>query len=255
MSNKRANGYIDRSQVLANKQPNVASGIIAMPCIDRNKTGSLERHFKHKLDAQDNDPTMLTAMVVMNDICVLVLKSAIEGVEKVTFKVEVDSGSISGKRKKGAKILNAGCSVISLRMSDGSEKEFFAPIGGQLLETNGNLLSYPNLLFDQPCGTGFIAVIYPNTEFPSLTNSESYNKKSNAKNNICFDYAKGTCKRGNACKFKHEIESLPSAKKQKIDDSTDVPQIDKMKAMDDCSVITEKTVTDNANILINESLS
>jgi hypothetical protein len=249
MSNKRANGYIDRSQVLANKQPNVASGIIAMPCVDREKTGSLERHFKHKLEDQNNDPTMLTAMVVMNDICVLVLKSAIEGVQKVTFKVEVDSGSISGKRKKGAKILKAGCSVISLSMSDGSEREFFAPIGGQLLETNGNLLSHPNLLFDQPCGTGFIAIIYPNTEFPSLTNLENYNKKSNTKNNICFDYAKGTCNRGSVCKFKHESDCLPSAKKQKIDDSSDILIVDEIKVMDNCSILIEENVNDNAEIL------
>ena len=226
--NKRANQhiYVDRNQVLkeSNKQPNVASGVIASPCIDKNRTGSLERHFKHMICSADNEPRMLTAMVMHNDICVLVIKSKIEAVSEVKFLIDVDADSISGKKKKGAKKVKAGSSVLFLTFSDGSVAEYITPVGGQLLETNLNLLSQPNLLQDQPCGTGYIAVIYPDTEIPSLTNGMTVKSSSDQpslqdkKSNICFAFVKGICTRGDNCKFKHDSDDASNSKKQRIVD-------------------------------------
>ena len=208
---KRGNAYVDRSQVLkdSNRQPNVSRAVVAIPCIDKEKTGSLERHFKHMLCSSKDDATMLTAMVMHNDICVLVLKKNTKNVASIVFKVKVDSDSISGKKKKGAKMLKAGSSILQINFSDGSTGEYFSPIGGQLLEINNILLSSPNLLFDQPCGTGFIAVIYPDTEIPNLNNNLSGKFSieqpsiEEIKSNICFAFKKGLCSRGDKCKFKH----------------------------------------------------
>lgn len=218
--------YVDRSQVLkeSNRQPNIANGVIASACTEKERTGSLERHFKHMLCSSNNEPCMLTAMVMHNDICVLVIKSNIGGVSAANFKIEVDADSISGKKKKGAKKVTAGSSVLLLTFSDGSVREYITPVGGQLLETNLNLLSHPNLLLDQPCGTGYIAVIYPDTEIPSLTNglrgklSSDQPSIQDRKSKICFAFLKGMCSRGDDCKFKHDADSVSNAKRLKRED-------------------------------------
>lgn len=232
--NKRGNQhiYVDRNVVLreSNRLPNVAVGIRASPCIGNEKNGSLERHFKHKLSDLRDDSPMLTAMVLNNDICVLVLESGGEGIASVSFKVEADISTISGKKKKGAKKIKAGSPVVTLKFTDGTEKEYYTPIGGQLLETNLNLIIQPKLMFDQPCGTGFIAVIYPDTEIPSLTNqlSDKVSADMDRKSNLCFAYIKGLCKRGDSCKFMHD--GGPAAKKRKTDS-------------EDCTTLVEDSVT------------
>ena len=83
-----------------------------------------------------------------------------------------------------------------------------------------SLTTQPNLLNDQPCGTGFIAVIYPDTELPSLTNglSKRIANDEEIRSNVCFAHRKGLCKRGDKCKFKHEISEEPVGKKPRRED-------------------------------------
>ena len=223
--NKRGNHhvYVDRNAVLrdSNKLPNVLHGIQAAPCVGKEKNGSLERHFKHKLTDSDDNSSMLSAMVLNNDICVLVLESGAKNVLSIKFIVEADGNLISGKKKKGAKKIKAGSPILTVTFIDGTSKEYYTPIGGQLLETNTNLITQPNLLSDQPCGTGFIAVLYPDTELPSLTNglSKRIANEEEIRSNVCFAFIKGLCKRGDKCKFKHEISEEPVGKKQKCEDT------------------------------------
>ena len=229
--NKRGNQhvYVDRNVVLreSNKLPNIAFGIHAIPCVGKEKTGSLERHFKHKLSDSDKDSPMLTAMVLNNDICVLVIESDIQAIVSASFSVEADSDSISGKKKKGAKKIKANSPILTLNFTDGSTREYLTPVGGQLLETNLNLLLQPNLLLEQPCGAGFVAVIYPDTEIPSLTNGLSGKLISDLdkKSNICFSFVKGLCRRGDSCKFSHDADLDQVCKKAKITDDRTTPDV------------------------------
>ena len=222
--NRRGNHhvYVDRNAVLreSNRLPNVSQGIQAAPCVGKEKNGSLERHFKHKLTDCDDCSPMLSAMVLNNDICVLVLESGARDVRSIEFIVKADGNLISGKKKKGAKKLKAGSPIVLLNFIDGTSREYYTPIGGQLLETNMSLTTQPNLLNDQPCGTGFIAVIYPDTELPSLTNglSKRIANDEEIRSNVCFAHRKGLCKRGDKCKFKHEISEEPVGKKPRRED-------------------------------------
>lgn len=230
--NKRGNQhvYVDRNVVLreSNKLPNIALGIHAIPCIGREKTGSLERHFKHKLSDSDKNSPMLTAMVLNNDICILVIESDIQAIVSVCFCVEADSDSISGKKKKGAKKIKANSPILKLNFTNGSTIEYLTPVGGQLLETNLNLLLHPNLLLEQPCGAGFVAVIYPDTEIPSLTNGLTRTSSSDLdiKSNICFSFVKGLCRRGDGCKFSHDADLDRVCKKAKIAEDSTILDID-----------------------------
>ena len=237
--NKRGNQhvYVDRNVVLreSNKLPNIAYGIHAVPCIGKEKTGSLERHFKHKLSDSNKSSPMLTAMVLNNDICVLVIESDIESIVSVNFCVEADSDSISGKKKKGAKKVRANAPILSLNFTDGTTREYLTPVGGQLLETNLNLLLHPNLLLEQPCGAGFVAVIYPDTEIPSLTNGLAGKLQSDLdiKSNICFSFVKGLCRRGDGCKFSHDADLANASKKPRIE--VDDPVLD--ESVDNCGLL------------------
>lgn len=248
--------YVDRSKVLkeSNRQPNVASGVIASPCIDKQRTGSLQRHFKHMINSADKEPCMLTAMVMHNDICVLVIESKIEAVSEVKFMIDVDADLISGKKKKGAKKVKAGSSLLLLTFADGSVTEYITPVGGQLLETNLNLLSHPNLLQDQPCGTGYIAVIYPDTEIPNLTNglivksSSDQPSLQDKKSNICFAFVKGICSRGDNCKFKHDTDDAHDSKKQRRENCLQNDNSSISEVSGAITLITDKPKEDETNI-------
>jgi hypothetical protein len=131
---KRKRSYIDnyvRLQVEAKPQ-NVLRGIVALEC-DRRTVGSLERHFKYKLEMKDDiEQTTkrlhLTAMVMNNDIVVLVIKDPVK-VVKVEFNTQSDSETVSGKKKLGARRLAAGSVVARITLENGIEKELLTPVG------------------------------------------------------------------------------------------------------------------------------
>lgn len=218
MGNKRKRTYIDRSQVLSelSKPSNVMEGIVARAC-DTTTVGSLERHFKHKLVANneiqqtDNDTVVevLTAMVMHNELCVLVCNEPCR-VDRMEYIIAADSDAISGKRKKGAKYVKSGRTIARITMADGSCKDLVTPVGGQLLETNDRLVDNPNLLWDQPHGTGYVAVVYPDTDLPGLGDAPNAAAEQHANPNVCFAYLRGKCTRGYSCKFDHFEEPRPT---------------------------------------------
>jgi hypothetical protein len=219
-NNKRKRTYIDRSQVLSglSKPSNVIEGVVARAC-DTTTVGSLERHFKHKLVADkeiQNDGSLgcttvvLTAMVMRNELCVLVCSAPCR-VDRLEYVIAADSEAISGKRKKGAKYVAAGRVIARITRADGSVAELVTPVGGQLLETNDRLADCPALLWDQPAGTGYVAVVYPDTDVPGLGDAPKAAKEQHANPNVCFAFLRGKCARGDSCKFDHSEEPPPVA--------------------------------------------
>ena len=118
MSKKRKRIYIDRFENLSSssKKPNLCAGLKPFP-IENKKMGCCERHFIHKLVLEDH--SYLIAYVMANDICVLVSPEAFEA-QSVSFPVV---SVVSGKRKKGAKMIHAGSIVVSIMLPDGTTKE------------------------------------------------------------------------------------------------------------------------------------
>ena len=111
--------YVDRSQVLCNagKLPNIHRDCVAIPCL-RSKLDSLERRFSYKLEVQSNE-LFLDALVLENDVCVLVLKTSMRlrlssFAFNVTFSDGVHCDDISGKHKKGAQLVAAGSVALPM---------------------------------------------------------------------------------------------------------------------------------------------
>jgi len=201
--------YVDRTQALsAQARPaNVMPGAAALPC-DTTTVGSLERHFKLKLVApappetavvSDTPVVVLVAMVMQNELCVLMCAAPLVATE-VVFAVAADSDAISGKRKRGAKHVKAGTVVARATLADGTVRDLVTPVGGHLLETNDNLLTTPALLATQPGGTGYVAVVYPDTDLPGLSgdrpssssssSSSASSASEHANPNVCFAFLK-----------------------------------------------------------------
>ncbi len=202
---------MDRNQILADssKLPNILETTKAVSC-ESNKHCSLEKRFKNKLTV-DNDDFVMDAMVMHNDICVLMCKKSMS-VQSLNFPTSVHTENISGKQKKGAQNIKAGHIMCEVTLKDGLVCHLKTPVGGKLLEINEALLLNPSLLETHHSSSGFIAIIYPNTEIPSLVNGgcvdyhsllARINSKHAGKSNACFAFSKGNCTRGDSCRFEH----------------------------------------------------
>lgn len=254
---KRGRQHIDRNLSIseARKVPNVSKNAIAIECCtsDKNRSSlSLERHFTHKIVAND-DPNMLVALPLANGICVLCINDGISnGKTNIIIENQVElfldknvtsninliefregwNAEFTGKKKKGSVIAKAGTEICTITFNNTKndnnnknnneviKRKFCTPIGGQVLEFNQNLFSNPSLIHDQPYGSGYIAIIFPNTDIPTLLNPtfEDLMKEIN-KPQICYGFIKGTCIRGSNCKFSHiEPEESPSFKNSKLDE-------------------------------------
>jgi hypothetical protein len=133
---------------------------------------------------------ILNALVMPNSICVLVGPGIGVGEEgqvraqaqsrlqllAVTFDeneagyMDLSTDSISGKRKKGARKVQAGHKICKFTFSDGSTQTMLSPLSGQVLEVNtAQLAKNPSLVQTQPFGCGFIAVLLPEDDLiPTL---------------------------------------------------------------------------------------
>lgn len=102
-TNGKAGNYVDRRKQLEQKQKeiNLVEESIAVKCMEGLKCP--ERRFKFKIFCPDLS-NMLEAMVLPNEICVLVLPNLQEDAISVTFEADLEVKSMSGKRKKGAKV-------------------------------------------------------------------------------------------------------------------------------------------------------
>jgi hypothetical protein len=79
-------------------------------------------------------------------------------------------------------------------------------VGGKLIETNDYLLSSPSLLRTQPLANGYVAVLYPETQLPGLGSGDltlTAAEVSGLNSKVCFAWLKGSCSRGDKCKFEH----------------------------------------------------
>ena len=202
--------YVDRSQVMydRNKMPNVLEAVRAVECAT-GKHCSLEKRFRYKL-VVDGDDTILDAMVMYNEICVLMLSSS-RVCTKVVFHDNISTEEISGRQKKGAITIQKGSVICSITDASGTTVELKTPVGGKLLEINEAIVQNPALLESHYNSSGFIAIIYPNTEIPSLDGCPDYeslkqkviDKLAASRDNKCHAFIAGNCSRGEACKFKH----------------------------------------------------
>lgn len=181
----------------------------AVPCIKSLK--SIEKRFAQRLTVTDNS-FALDALVLPNELCVLVMKNPIIGADKVVFNAEFyPVVQTTGKRKKGCRTVNPGDVICTTVIGD-VVQNYITPVGGRMIEYNECILQQPSLLGTDPSGVGHVAIILPETEIPSIfTDTPDYDsllaktklKRHCVVNKICFEWAKGLCNRGDTCKFAH----------------------------------------------------
>ncbi len=194
------------------KLPNVSEHTQAVSCESR-KHCSLEKLYKHRLTVT-SDSNIMDAMVLHNNICVLMSKTPLNAL-KVSFADNMCTENVSGKLKKGAQTIKAGCTICSVVIDGGDVVQLKTLVGGKLLEMNEALLANPTLLNTHHNSTGFVAIVYPDTEIPTLDAGGCSNwsslveriqakrTKSKADRDVCFAFLKGNCTRGDTCKFGH----------------------------------------------------
>lgn len=212
---KRKLGFIDRAQTLSGsrKLPNILPGTIAIPC-QRDRKYTFACKFKHRLTVGGND-AVLDAIVLENDICVLISKVPICA-KRIEFSTRLSTDGVTGRMKKGALNLKAGSPICSIVLEDDSIIELVTPVGGKLLELNEKLVQETSLVHLKPDSEGFFAVIYPDTEIPSLTGFSDYASLTESfagkiiEKGVCFDFQQGACSRGNGCRFKHKLVETPT---------------------------------------------
>jgi len=187
---------------------------------------------------------ILDVLVLDNNICILVLKDPVlDRISSIQFSNSLGTDNVSGRMKKGAMQVQAGsilCTVgvdyhvkdadiklldnnsnsRSISIGDGRIVEdglrslqLITPIGGKLLELNTNLLEPTNyqLLTNIKSYNheGYIGVLYPDTELPSLTGYRDSDSLLNSYRHpsrvpgVCYEFLSGKCKRGSMCRFKH----------------------------------------------------
>lgn len=153
--------------------------------------------------------------MLSNEICVVCLDST-EYVKEhgrdiigINFMENMDTSDVSGKRKKGAQLIKAGSAVCEIVHSNGSKQVLCTAVGGQLLEINDNLRIVPSDIIDKPCSGGFVAILYPNTEVPTLDSARNWeellSKMKDRTSNKCYQWMRGSCNRGEKCKFEHNV--------------------------------------------------
>lgn len=223
MTNKRK-AYMDRKEDLESKAklPNVTSHSIAVAC-DRC-LNNIEHKFLYKVyvpSALD----LLEGLVLPNDICVMQLskllpfvysenKDSKAEIESIKLLVDMNAHDISGTRKKGAYIIQAGEAILQVNTRSFGSFILRTPIGGQLLEFNDKIIGDHELLCKRDYELGFICIVQPNTPIPSIEGHKctSYDalveylvkKQSDL---VCRPFQEGRCSRGDLCRFKHVISS------------------------------------------------
>lgn len=189
--------------------PNVMPDTIALAC-QRDRKYTFACKFSHRLSVPQS-PNVLDAIVLQNGICVLISKVPMTNVQQIEFCAKLNTDGISGRQKKGALKLRAGVVICTVSFTDGSVVELLAPVGGKLLELNDMVCQKPELLSLKYDSEGYLAVLYPDTEIPTLDGYPDYKALAgsfahkNIEKGVCFDFQNGTCTRGDSCRFKHRI--------------------------------------------------
>lgn len=214
MGRKRKHFYVNRADKLASigregTRPEISEGLHSHTV--NTRTGSFEKRFTHKLSVLTED--YLDAYVMLNDIVVLFPS---EGFDKGTVdklewpEFDKSIGSMHGKRKKGAPKVKADSTICRVHKTNEEIVELKTPVGGQLIEINEGLSGNANLFENTSIFNGerYVAIIYPTTKIPGPqdTDIEKWKRRQfelSRKNEICFDFQNGTCRRGSTCRFIH----------------------------------------------------
>ena len=162
---------------------------------------SWERRFVKKV-VPSNTASYCTAYCLVNDICLLFLSTSVDNITKMEFLDNITSisSNLSGKRKKGSAKVMRGDAVCKLTRADGSVIELLSPIAGNVMEYNAHALSDASVL-NSAHGEGYLVVIHRN-KIDEIKHELCGNGKV-PRSNICFDFIKGTCKRGELCRYEH----------------------------------------------------
>lgn len=168
---------------------------------------------------------------MINDIVVLVPGQKFDpsSIEKISWS-EFDRpvGDMHGKRKKGAPKVKTDTCICEIHLKDGTMCELKTPIAGQLIELNDNLLTNFDKLANNDSSNGerYVAIIYPSTKLPGPqdTNVEEWKQKqleASLSPRVCYAFLQGTCVRGSACRFQHQVIPAEGAEATGgVDDST-----------------------------------
>jgi hypothetical protein len=158
---------------------------------------------------------VLNALVLANSICVLTspyetdyskqsnsstissssTTDIIPSIQSILFSessdgtMDLSTEDISGKRKKGAKKINAGHTICTFIYNNGLRRRMVSPVGGMVLELNTEHLSIsPELMQSDPIGRGHIAVILPEDDLvPSLENTCNIPQATSTSNSSSTD--------------------------------------------------------------------
>ncbi len=105
--------------------------------------------------------------------------------------------------------------MCEIESPGGEVSQLKTPVGGQVLELNRGILNGTlDALGSDPYGTGYICVIFPDSELPTFHNMNTWNtaqSTDSGKSNLCFSWQQfASCRRGSSCKFVHEAPaSIP----------------------------------------------
>lgn len=131
----------------------------------------VERYYESRYATKvNNKPNQdYSVLIHSNNLCILSLAPSHvlmgKTIDKIDFQVSDNthrlSNKMTGKRKKGAQIVQAGSVLCKIYCSDGEEHKILSAIPGKLMEINSKLEETPNIMVTKPDGLGFIAIILP----------------------------------------------------------------------------------------------
>lgn len=208
----------------------IAEDGLEIKSFDRSQHTKLQKRFKYKLtlpftavpapaNASTVERVYLDAWVMDNNLCILMLPFHLDHVISVETNVDLfkikpisvlQGKAAKAKMKKGVRLVDAREVIMELTFRDPSSEQeivyhLVSPIQGKLLEINSQIRSNPRLLFERPFSDGYIAVlssVVPDIIGrcgPSILSLESEASISQ----LCFQWIRGTCPKGNTCKYFH----------------------------------------------------
>lgn len=210
--------YIDRKSKLNESHvlPNIMRCVSAEPCSSSHR--HMESRFAYKLTNNINDITILDALILPNDICVIQpprmdeasMSSSTSHILRSKLNIHLNHDQISGKFKKQAPKIIAGDNIIDVSYEDGRCVSYRSPIGGKLLEIHDQLIKVdPSSHITTWDHIDYICIILPNTKIPSIYgNIRTYDDliaemDRKKKDRSCYAWKQGLCNRGDSCKFLH----------------------------------------------------